>query len=165
MPPGRRFSISVHTAMTAIATRRTRVASTRPRSSSAANASRSRASAGCMGASPYRLGASRTTCVAAAARCGHDTPDRASTRAMDLTYSPEELAFQREVRAWLKANVPKKGRSENPVEGAPDRERIARSKAWQRKVHDAGYLAMGWPKEYGGQGAEVMRLTILHGEG
>ncbi len=86
------------------------------------------------------------------------------TRPMDLTYSPEELAFQREVRAWLKANVPKRDRGENPTEGAPDRERITRSKAWQRKVYEAGYLAMGWPKEYGGQGADVMRQTIVNEE-
>ena len=66
---------------------------------------------------------------------------------MDLSYSPEELTFQREVRAWLKKNVPKPDkRDANPVEGAPDKERIARAKAWQRRVHTAGYLAMGWPK-------------------
>ena len=41
---------------------------------------------------------------------------------MDLSYSPEELAFQREVRAWLKKNVPKPDtRDANPVEGAPDK--------------------------------------------
>ena len=84
---------------------------------------------------------------------------------MDLSYSPEELAFQREVRAWLKKNVPKPDtRDANPVEGAPDKERIARAKAWQRRVHTAGYLAMGWPKEYGGQGADVMRQTIVNEE-
>jgi alkylation response protein AidB-like acyl-CoA dehydrogenase len=87
---------------------------------------------------------------------------------MDLTYSPEELAFQREVRAWLKANVPKsvpkQDRGENPVEGAPDRQKIARGKAWQRKVYEAGYLAMGWPREYGGRGADVMRQTIVNEE-
>src|SRR5262245_7180906 len=84
---------------------------------------------------------------------------------MDLSYSPEELAFQREVRAWLKKNVPKPDkRDTNPVEGAPDKERIARAKAWQRAVHAAGYLAMGWPKEYGGQGADVMRQTIVNEE-
>jgi alkylation response protein AidB-like acyl-CoA dehydrogenase len=87
---------------------------------------------------------------------------------MDLTYSPEEVAFQREVRAWLKANVPKsvpkQDRGENPVEGAPDRQKIARGKAWQRKVYEAGYLAMGWPREYGGQGADVMRQTIVNEE-
>src|SRR5262245_56447023 len=83
---------------------------------------------------------------------------------MDLTYSPEELAFQREVRAWLKANVPSKERSDNPVEGAPDRQKVARGKAWQRRVFEAGYLAMGWPREYGGQGADVMRQTIVNEE-
>ena len=83
---------------------------------------------------------------------------------MDLTYSPEELAFQREVRAWLKANVPSKDRSENPVEGAPDKQKVARGKAWQRKVFEAGYLAMGWPTQYGGQGADVMRQTIVNEE-
>jgi alkylation response protein AidB-like acyl-CoA dehydrogenase len=84
--------------------------------------------------------------------------------AMDLTYSPEELAFQREVRTWLKRNVPKRDRSDNPVEGAPDKTRIVKAKAWQRKVYDAGYLAMGWPREYGGQGANVMRQTIVNEE-
>src|SRR5262245_60881998 len=147
--------------MTAIATTRTRVASTRPRSSSVANASRSRASAGCMVL--LRTASARPGQPAPELpHGGHDTADRARRRALDLTYSPEELAFQREVRAWLKANVPKKDRSDNPVEGAPDTGRIARSKAWQRKVYDAGYLAMGWPKEYGGQGADVMRQTIFN---
>jgi alkylation response protein AidB-like acyl-CoA dehydrogenase len=83
---------------------------------------------------------------------------------MDLTYSPEELAFQREVRAWLRANVPRRERNENPIEGAPDAARIARAKAWQRKVYEAGYLAMGWPREYGGRGADVMRQTIVNEE-
>src|SRR5262245_66523656 len=83
---------------------------------------------------------------------------------MDLTYSPEELAFRREVRAWLKRNVPRRDRSDNPIDGAPDLQRIARAKAWQRTVHAAGYLAMGWPVEYGGQKADVMRQTIVNEE-
>lgn len=82
---------------------------------------------------------------------------------MDLTYSPEERAFQQRVRAWLKANVPKKDKADNPLESA-DKARIARAKAWQRKLYDAGYVAMRWPKEYGGQGADVMRQTIVNEE-
>jgi alkylation response protein AidB-like acyl-CoA dehydrogenase len=82
---------------------------------------------------------------------------------MDLSYSPEELAFQREVRAWLKKNVPKRQRDERPMEWG-DARRIEQAKAWQRKVHDAGYLALGWPKEYGGQGLDVMRQTIVNNE-
>jgi alkylation response protein AidB-like acyl-CoA dehydrogenase len=82
---------------------------------------------------------------------------------MDLSYTPEELAFQREVRAWLKKNVPKRQRDERPIEFGDPR-RIAQAKTWQRKVHAAGYLALGWPKEYGGQGMDVMRQTIVNDE-
>src|SRR5437870_13794948 len=82
---------------------------------------------------------------------------------MDLTYTPEELAFQREVRAWLKRNVPKRQRDERPIEFGDPR-RIAEAKAWQRKVYEAGYLALAWPREWGGQGADVMRQTIVNEE-
>src|SRR5216110_3140673 len=82
---------------------------------------------------------------------------------MDLTYTPDELAFQREVRAWLERNVPRRQRDERPVEFGDPR-RIAEAKAWQRKVHEAGYLALAWPREYGGQGADVMRQTIVNEE-
>src|SRR5207245_2342212 len=82
---------------------------------------------------------------------------------MDLTYTPEELAFQREVRAWLKRSVPKRQRDDRPIEFGDPR-RIAEAKAWQRKVYEAGYLALAWPREYGGQGADIMRQTIVNEE-
>src|SRR6266481_928219 len=79
---------------------------------------------------------------------------------MDLTYMPEELAFQREVRAWLKGNVPRRQRDERPIEFGDPR-RIAEAKAWQRKIYEAGYLALAWPREWGGRGADIMRQTIV----
>src|SRR2546428_12930597 len=82
---------------------------------------------------------------------------------MDLTYTPEELAFQREVRTWLKRNVPRRQRDERPIEFGDPR-RIAEAKAWQRKAYEAGYLALAWPREWGGQGADVMRQTIVNAE-
>jgi len=82
---------------------------------------------------------------------------------MDLTYSPAERTFQRAVRTWLKRNVPKRQRDERPMEWGDPR-RLAQAKAWQRKVHEAGYLALAWPTEYGGQGADVMRQTIVNEE-
>jgi alkylation response protein AidB-like acyl-CoA dehydrogenase len=82
---------------------------------------------------------------------------------MDLSYTPEELAFQREARTWLARNVPKRDRDARPLE-FNDPRRIADAKAWQRKVHAAGYLALAWPKEHGGQGADVMRQTIVNEE-
>src|SRR5262249_31833731 len=82
---------------------------------------------------------------------------------MDLTYSPEERAFQREVRTWLKQNAPKRGDGRGALE-TMDPERIRRAKAWQQKLYAAGYLALAWPREYGGQGADVIRQTIVNEE-
>jgi alkylation response protein AidB-like acyl-CoA dehydrogenase len=82
---------------------------------------------------------------------------------MDLTYSKEDEAFRKEVRAWLKQNLPKKDKAVSDLM-PHDPERVKRSKEWQRKLYDAGYVAMNWPKEYGGQDAEVMRQTIVNEE-
>ena len=83
---------------------------------------------------------------------------------MDLSYSKQDKAFRKQVRAWMKKNVPKKDKSLSRL--APDDpRRIARAKAWQRSLHQAGYVARGWPKEYGGQGdSDVMRQTIVNEE-
>jgi alkylation response protein AidB-like acyl-CoA dehydrogenase len=82
---------------------------------------------------------------------------------MDLSLSPEHEAFRREVRTWLKTNVPKRSEEDDNREPA-DPERIRQLKAWQRKLYQAGYVAMGWPKEHGGQGADLMRQSILNQE-
>jgi alkylation response protein AidB-like acyl-CoA dehydrogenase len=67
------------------------------------------------------------------------------------------------VRRWLERNVPKRDRDARPLEFG-DPKRIAQAKAWQRKLYEAGYLALGWPKEYGGQGLDLMRQTIVNEE-
>jgi alkylation response protein AidB-like acyl-CoA dehydrogenase len=82
---------------------------------------------------------------------------------MDLTYSKEDEAFRKEVRAWLKQNLPKKDKAVSDLM-PHDPERVKRSKEWQRKLYDAGYVAMNWPKEYGGQDADIMRQTIVNEE-
>ncbi len=82
---------------------------------------------------------------------------------MDLSLSPEHEAFQRQVRAWMKANVPQGSHEENPLERADPR-RLRQLKEWQRTLYRAGYVAMGWPKEYGGQDADLMRQTIVNQE-
>jgi alkylation response protein AidB-like acyl-CoA dehydrogenase len=82
---------------------------------------------------------------------------------MDLTHTPEEEAFRRRVRGWLEKNVPRRARDERPMEHG-DPKRIAQAKAWQRKVYEAGFLALGWPREYGGQGMDLMHQTIVNEE-
>jgi len=82
---------------------------------------------------------------------------------MDLSHTAEERAFRREVRAWLTSHVPRRRRDERPREWL-GLERVAQAKAWQRQVYEAGYLALAWPREWGGQGADLMRQTIVNEE-
>jgi alkylation response protein AidB-like acyl-CoA dehydrogenase len=72
---------------------------------------------------------------------------------MDLNYTPDDVAFRKQVRAWLEHNLP----------AAPLRS-LAERKIWHRKIYEAGYLGMGWPKEYGGQGARPMEQAIVADE-
>ena len=72
---------------------------------------------------------------------------------MDLTYTPEDIAFRKQVRTWLEQNLPKK-----EIRTLEDR------RAWHRKLFEAGYLGMGWPKEYGGGGARPMEQAIVADE-
>jgi hypothetical protein len=48
---------------------------------------------------------------------------------MDLTYSKEDEAFRKEVRAWLKKNLPKKDKAISDLM-PHDPERVKRSKDW-----------------------------------
>ncbi|HVO26665.1 MAG TPA: acyl-CoA dehydrogenase family protein [Candidatus Margulisiibacteriota bacterium] len=82
---------------------------------------------------------------------------------MDLSYTPEQETFRRKVRAWIKANLPPREKDSSGIEYG-DPKRIAALKAWQRKLYDAGYVAMGWPKEYGGHEADVVQQTIVNEE-
>src|SRR5262245_63726588 len=75
-------------------------------------------------------------------------------RSMDLSYSPEEEAFRSRVRSWLEANTPPQGSVKD----------LDAMRAWQRKLHAAGFLGAAWPKEYGGAGLTAMQQAILNEE-
>ena len=83
---------------------------------------------------------------------------------MDLAYSKEDESFRKTVRTWLKANVPKKDKTLSDLP-PNDPQRIQRAKDWQRRLYEAGYVALGWPQAYGGQGdTDIMRQTIVNEE-
>ena len=77
---------------------------------------------------------------------------------MDLNLSTEELQFRDELRAWLTANIPKDWdeRREDSLEV-----RFEYLRSWQRKLYDAGWAGISWPKEYGGRGASLMQQVIF----
>ncbi len=68
---------------------------------------------------------------------------------MDLNYSPEDQAFRQRARRWF---------AEHP---AGPLDTLAQKKAWQRTLYDAGFVGMGWPREYGGQDARPMEQAIV----
>jgi alkylation response protein AidB-like acyl-CoA dehydrogenase len=79
---------------------------------------------------------------------------------MDLELAPEDRAYRDGLRRWLRANLPRRTPGRRRGE-ALDAERVEALKAWQRKLLRAGYLALGWPREHGGQGASLLRQTLV----
>jgi alkylation response protein AidB-like acyl-CoA dehydrogenase len=84
---------------------------------------------------------------------------------LDFTLTPEQEAFREEVRSWLKVNIPRDwearamGSADVPRPEAYDAMRV-----WQRKLYDAGFIGLTWPKEYGGRGLTFLEEMILHEE-
>ena len=75
---------------------------------------------------------------------------------MDLSYTPDEEAFRARVREWIGANKP-----QGKGQGRPGAEDL---RAWQRRLHEAGYLGAAWPKEHGGAGLSDIEQAILNEE-
>lgn len=73
---------------------------------------------------------------------------------MDLSFTHEDRAFRREVRTWLRDNIPTDPR---PEDFAGVR---AWDMAWQRRQFDAGFGGIAWPRDYGGQGLPLIRQLI-----
>jgi alkylation response protein AidB-like acyl-CoA dehydrogenase len=79
---------------------------------------------------------------------------------VDFSYPPEAEAFRRQVRDWLAANLEARFRR---VEGGytSGAERVELLRAWNRRLADAGYAAIHWPREYGGRDAGVIEQVVL----
>lgn len=77
---------------------------------------------------------------------------------MDLNDSPTEAAFRSELRSWLQDNIPT---DPEPRELA---ERWEYMKSFQRRLYDGGWVALSYPKEYGGRGLGPLEEAILSQE-
>ncbi len=84
-----------------------------------------------------------------------------------MSLSIQELdEFRAEVRAWFKENHPADPGFLLPqsfMEVGTDAQ-FHFLRDWQRKVYDAGYLGMAWPKNYGGGGHPQVLQDIVTGE-
>lgn len=79
---------------------------------------------------------------------------------MDFAFTPEQIAFRREIREWLDHEITPDmlRRSHRGSVGAYGSEEI------KQKLIDRGWFMVHWPKEEGGAGWSPMELAIFHEE-
>ncbi|HSC79968.1 MAG TPA: acyl-CoA dehydrogenase family protein, partial [Chitinolyticbacter sp.] len=80
---------------------------------------------------------------------------------MNLDFTPEEQAFRAEVRAFFRDKLPAEY-SSRLLQG----KRLSKADqiAWMRVLNERGWLAPGWPVEYGGTGWSAAQKHIYDEE-
>ena len=80
---------------------------------------------------------------------------------MDLNFTPEELAFRDEVRAFLDHAVPAELKQK-----VHEGEHLSKTdhEAWHALLNQRGWLANHWPREYGGTGWHAVQKFIFENE-
>jgi alkylation response protein AidB-like acyl-CoA dehydrogenase len=76
---------------------------------------------------------------------------------VNLTLSPEELAFQKQVRALLDAHLPDDMRSRT----LRARVEVGDIRRWQRILFEQGWGAIHWPKTFGGRDATPIQQYLF----
>lgn len=82
---------------------------------------------------------------------------------MDFELTAPENSFRDTLRQWLQTNLPA-GWGATVFEPVDLHEKIVFLKDWSRKLYNAGYAGLSWPKEYGGAGATLMEQVIFNEE-
>ena len=80
---------------------------------------------------------------------------------MDLNYSPEETAFRDEVRAWIGTNLPDDVRDRVLNYRELSKDDLL---GWHKTLAKKGWVAPGWPKEWGGTDWTVVQRYIFEEE-
>lgn len=83
---------------------------------------------------------------------------------MNFDFTEREEAFRKEVRNWLERNLPDGLRGRGFAASRAGRDEVAKLRAWQRRMYEAGYVGMDWPREFGGRGASLVEQIILYQE-
>ncbi len=78
---------------------------------------------------------------------------------MDLDLTETELAFQAEARDWLAANVPT-----TPLPSMDTPEGFVAHQEWEKRLFDARWAVVSWPKEVGGREASLIEWVIFEEE-
>ncbi len=77
---------------------------------------------------------------------------------MDMSFTPEQIEFRDEVRAWLGQAMPKTMQRKADNGGNFEQAEVM---AWHRILAEKGWIAPHWPEEHGGTGWDVTRRFIF----
>ncbi|MDO8838400.1 MAG: acyl-CoA dehydrogenase family protein [Parvibaculum sp.] len=80
---------------------------------------------------------------------------------MDMSFSPEELAFRDEVRTFIADNYPQELKGGRRTRGEMSKEDILK---WHRILYKKGWVVPHWPVEYGGTGWTITQRYIWNEE-
>jgi len=81
---------------------------------------------------------------------------------VDINFSAEDLAFRDEVRDFFAREFDAElAQQLSATQGGDYKSAIV---SWQKKLHAKGWIAPGWPKEYGGTGWTVTQKFIYETE-
>ncbi len=80
---------------------------------------------------------------------------------MDLKFTPEEIAFQDEVRSFIADHYPASLRGRRKIERELSKEEYL---SWHRVLAKKGWVAPSWPREYGGTGWTPTQKYIFSNE-
>ncbi|MDO5290669.1 MAG: acyl-CoA dehydrogenase family protein [Pseudomonadota bacterium] len=80
---------------------------------------------------------------------------------MDLAFTPEELKFRDEIRAWVKEALPAA-----LADKVRKSQRLSREdyQSWAKILGSKGWLGYGWPKQFGGPGWTAVQKHLFEEE-
>jgi alkylation response protein AidB-like acyl-CoA dehydrogenase len=77
---------------------------------------------------------------------------------VDLRWTEREESFRVQARAWLEANAPR------DLPSGTTRDGFAACVEWERKLYDARWGVVAWPRRYGGRDATLWEWLIFEEE-
>ncbi|MGH0037450.1 MAG: acyl-CoA dehydrogenase family protein [Myxococcota bacterium] len=80
---------------------------------------------------------------------------------MDMSFTPEQIAFRQEVREWIQEAMPPEMRHKAQNGASFEQEE---SMEWQKILYAKGWVAPNWPAEYGGTGWDITQKFIFQEE-
>ena len=78
---------------------------------------------------------------------------------MDLSYTPEQIAFRQEARDWLAQHVPAQ-----PLKSFDTKEGFDQHREWEATLNEGRWGMVTWPSDLGGRACDLIEWLIFEEE-